>query len=172
MTIPLFDLLQYQTVAAISRFAYGVMMLLAVAFGLSIVVWIAGVDVARQPPIELAYASKLLFRAVASLVSGCAFAMVFNSPPRLALAAGLVALGANDLRLILADAGMMLGRRAICQPAIAAALCFPPQLQRDHRRVLGIAQGERSLDVAHRRGRREFGDEGLKRRKGRRHRDS
>jgi len=108
----LFDLLQYQTVAAISRFAYGVMMLLAVAFGLSIVVWIAGVDVARQPPIELAYALKLLFRAVASLVSACAFAMVFNSPPRLALAAGLVALGANDLRLILADAGMMLAPAA------------------------------------------------------------
>ena len=40
----LFDLLQYQTVAAVSRLAYGVMMLLAVALGLSIVIAVAGVD--------------------------------------------------------------------------------------------------------------------------------
>ena len=40
----LFDLLQYQTVAAVSRLAYGVMILLVVAFGLSIVVELAGID--------------------------------------------------------------------------------------------------------------------------------
>jgi uncharacterized membrane protein YjjB (DUF3815 family) len=108
----LFDLLQYQTVAGVSRLAYGVMMLLAVAFGLSIVVAVSGVEVSRQPPVELAYALKLLFRCVASFVSGCAFAMVFNSSPRTVLAAGLVALAANDLRLILNDAGMMLAPAA------------------------------------------------------------
>lgn len=89
----LFDLLQYQTVAAVSRLAYGVMMLLAVAFGLSIVIAVGGVEVSRQPPIELAYELKLLFRGVASFVSGCAFAMLFNSSPRTVLAAGLLALG-------------------------------------------------------------------------------
>ena len=104
----LFDLLQYQTVAAVSRFAYGAMMLLAAAFGLSVVVAVGGVDVSRQPPVELAYALTLLFRAVASFVSGCAFAMLFNNSPRTVLAAGLLALGANDLRLILIDMGVML----------------------------------------------------------------
>jgi len=108
----LFDLLQYQTVAAVGRLAYGVMMLLAVAFGLSIVVAVGGVEVSRQPPIELAYALKLLFRCAASFVSGWAFAMVFNSSPRTALAAGLLALAANDLRLLLNDAGMMLAPAA------------------------------------------------------------
>ena len=108
----LFDLLQYQTLAAVSRFAYGVMLLLAVAFGLSIVVGVAGVDLSRQPPVELAYGLKLLFRAVASFVAACAFAMVFNSPPRVALAAGLVALGANELRLMLTDIGLMLAPAA------------------------------------------------------------
>src|SRR6185503_4734138 len=78
----LFDLLQYQTVAAVSRFAYGVMLLLAVAFGLSIVIAIGGVDVTRQPPLELAYPLKLALRAVASFVAAAAFAMVFNSPVR------------------------------------------------------------------------------------------
>jgi len=103
----LFDLLQYQTVAALSRLAYGMMILLAVAFGLSVVVGIGGVDVTRQPPIELVYGLKLLFRGIASFVAACAFAILFNSPPRTALAAGLLAICANSLRLILIDIGMM-----------------------------------------------------------------
>lgn len=103
----LFDLLQYQTVAALSRLAYGIMILLAVAFGLSIVVAAGGIDVTRQPPIELAYGVKLLLRGIASFVAASAFAILFNSPPRTALAAGLIALGANSLRLILIDIGMM-----------------------------------------------------------------
>jgi len=102
-----FDLLQYQTVAALSRLAYGVMILLAVALGLSIVVAVAGIDLSRQPPLELTYSLKLLLRAVASFVAGCAFAMSFNASPRTALAAGLLALGANSLRLGLGDMGMM-----------------------------------------------------------------
>jgi uncharacterized membrane protein YjjP (DUF1212 family) len=108
----LFDLLQYQAVAAVSRLAYGVMILLAVAFGLSIVVGLAGIDLSRQPPLELAYPLKLLLRAVASFVAGCAFAMLFNSSPRTALAAGFLALVANGLRLVLNDMGMMLAPAA------------------------------------------------------------
>jgi uncharacterized membrane protein YjjP (DUF1212 family) len=103
----LFDLLQYQTVAALSRLAYGLMILLAVAFGLSIVVAAGGIDVTRQPPIDLAYGLKLLFRGIASFIAACAFAMLFNSAPRTALAAGLLALYANSMRLILIDVGLM-----------------------------------------------------------------
>lgn len=57
---------------------------------------------------ELVYPLKLLLRAVASFVAGGAFAMLFNSPPRTILAAGALALGANSLRLVLNDMGMML----------------------------------------------------------------
>jgi uncharacterized membrane protein YjjB (DUF3815 family) len=108
----LFDLLQYQTVAAVSRLAYGVMILLAVAFGLSIVIALGGIDLSRQPPFELIYPLKLVLRAVASVVAGCAFAMLFNSSPRTVLAVGLLALGANSLRLALNDMGMMLAPAA------------------------------------------------------------
>jgi uncharacterized membrane protein YjjB (DUF3815 family) len=76
----LFDLLQYQTVAGVSRLAYGTMLLLAAAFGLSIVVEIAGLDLSPQPPLELAYPIKLALRAVASFVAGYGFAMLFNNP--------------------------------------------------------------------------------------------
>lgn len=104
----LMDLLQYQTVAAVSRVAYAVMILLAVALGLSIVVAVVGVDLSRQPPPDLAYPLKLMFRAVASFVAAAAFAMLFNSPGSAVLTAGLLALAANGLRLVLNDMGMML----------------------------------------------------------------
>ena len=103
----LFDLLQYQTLAAVSRLAYGVMILLSVGLGLSLIVAVGGIDVTRQPPMELAYVLKLLLRGVASFISAGAFAILFNSSPRAALAVGLLAAGANGLRLILIDVGMM-----------------------------------------------------------------
>jgi uncharacterized membrane protein YjjP (DUF1212 family) len=108
----LFDLLQHQTTAAISRFAHGMMILLAVALGLSIVIALANVELMRQPPLELSYPVKLLLRAGASCAAGCAFAILFNSPPRTALAAGVLALVANDFRLALTDMGIMLAPAA------------------------------------------------------------
>ena len=108
----LFDLLQYKTVAGVSRLAYGTMILLAVALGLSIVIPIAGIDLSRQPPPELAYSLTLLLRAVASFVAGGAFAMLFNGSARTVLAAGLLALCANSFRLALTEAGMMLAPAA------------------------------------------------------------
>ncbi|HET9718403.1 MAG TPA: threonine/serine exporter family protein [Pseudolabrys sp.] len=108
----LFDLLHYKTVAAVSRLAYGTMLLLAVAIGLSIVVVLAGIGALREPSPSVAYSLALLLRAVASFVAGCAFAMLFNSSVRTALAAGLLAMFANSLRLALTDMGMMLGPAA------------------------------------------------------------
>jgi uncharacterized membrane protein YjjB (DUF3815 family) len=52
--------------------------------------------------------SKVLLRAVASFVAGGAFAILFNSPARAVLAAGLLGLAANDVRLFLNDMVMML----------------------------------------------------------------
>jgi uncharacterized membrane protein YjjB (DUF3815 family) len=80
--------------------------------GLSVVIAVANIDITRQPPLELAYPLKLLLRAIASFVAAGAFAMLFNTPVRLLLAAGLLALVSNSLRLILNDAGMMLAPSA------------------------------------------------------------
>jgi uncharacterized membrane protein YjjP (DUF1212 family) len=102
------DLVQYQTTAALTRLIYGVMLFLAATFGFSIVIGITGTSIAHQPAIELAYPLKILLRAVASFVGGCAFAMVFNCPIRSVLSVGILAALANELRLGLYDAGMML----------------------------------------------------------------
>jgi len=108
----LFDLLHYQTLAAVSRFIYGAMILLAVAFGVSIVIAVAGIDISRQPAPELTYPLKLLLRALSSFLAASALAMLFNNSLRAVLGAGLLALAANQLRLTLIDFGMMLAPAA------------------------------------------------------------
>ncbi len=136
----LLDLLQHQTVAAVSRLVYGVMILLAVAFGLSIMIAVADIDLSRQPPLELAYPLKLVLRAIASFVAGCAFAMLFNSVPRTVLAAGVLALVANGLRLLLTDMGMMLAPAAfLAALAIGLVAMMTDQLFNVPRTAMTVA---------------------------------
>ena len=104
----LLDLLEHQTVAAFSRFAYGIMMFLAATFGLSIIVGIVRIDLSPHPPVELGYSLTMLLKGVASFAGGYGFALLYNSPARTALAVGLLALAANEFRLMLFDAGMAL----------------------------------------------------------------
>ncbi len=125
----LLDLLQHQTVTAVSRMAYGLMMFLAATFGLSIVVGIVNVDLSPQPALELAYPLKLLLRAVASFIGGCGFALLFNNALRTVLAVGLLAVAANELRLGLLDGGMMLAPASFFG-ALAASLLASLAYQR------------------------------------------
>ena len=105
----LLDLLQHQTVAGVARLFYGMLILLAAAFGLSLVAAVAGLTSvpAASPPhgIELV---PVLWRAVASFAGGCGFAILYNSSARTVLAVGLLSLLGNDLRLALQDLGMAL----------------------------------------------------------------
>jgi uncharacterized membrane protein YjjP (DUF1212 family) len=105
----LLDLLQHQTVAGVTRLFYGMLILLAAAFGLSLVAAVAGLTSvpAASPPhgIELV---PVLWRAVASFAGGCGFAILYNSSARTVLAVGLLSLLGNDLRLALQDLGMAL----------------------------------------------------------------
>ena len=98
----LLDLLRFQTVAALTRFAYGVMIFLSAAFGLSVVIGLANVSISPPPPTEVSYNAQLLVRALASFVAACGFAVLFNSSARTILVVGLIAAGANELRLMFA----------------------------------------------------------------------
>jgi uncharacterized membrane protein YjjP (DUF1212 family) len=104
----LLDLLQHQTVAGVARLFYGMLILLAAAFGLSLVAAVAGLtSVPASTPhgVELV---PVLWRAVASFAGGCGFAILYNSSARTVLAVGLLSLLGNDLRLVLHDLGMAL----------------------------------------------------------------
>jgi uncharacterized membrane protein YjjP (DUF1212 family) len=101
------DLLQHQTVAGVSRLAYGTMLLLCAAFGLSLVAGIVGLTGEPLRPLT-SELQTLLLRALASFVGGCGFAILYNSDHRTVLAVGLFALAGNELRLALHDEGVSL----------------------------------------------------------------
>jgi uncharacterized membrane protein YjjB (DUF3815 family) len=102
----LLDLVQHQTLAGIARLAYAATVLLAAAFGLSLVAAAAGLTVASPPPPQLGELPTLGLRALASFAGGCGFAILYNSTPRTVLAVGCLALVGNELRLALNDAGV------------------------------------------------------------------
>src|SRR5262249_47377828 len=101
------DLLQHQTVAGMSRLAYGTMLLFCAAVGLSLVARIVGLTPEPMRP-QAGELQTLLLRAVASFAGGCGFAILYNSDHRTVLAVGLFALAGNELRLALHDAGVSL----------------------------------------------------------------
>jgi len=104
----LLDLLQHQTLAAVTRFAYGTMLMLAAAFGLCIVAAAADLSITPVAPPAFGEPVTLVLRAIASFVGGCGFAILYNSSARTVLAVGVLALIGNELRLALHDAGMTL----------------------------------------------------------------
>lgn len=108
MVAALGDLLQHQTLAGVSRLAYGTMLLLAAAFGLCIVAAAADLTAAPAPVLPFPEPLTLLLRALASFAGGCGFAILYNSSPRTVLVVGGLALVGNELRLVLDDAGMTL----------------------------------------------------------------
>jgi uncharacterized membrane protein YjjP (DUF1212 family) len=100
----LLDLLQHQTIAGVVRLVYGMVLLLAAAFGLGVVAALAGFPVgAAPPPPPDNLAVTLLYRALASVLGGCGFAILYNSSLRTVLAVGALALVGNELRLALHD---------------------------------------------------------------------
>ena len=104
----LLDLLQHQTVAGIARLFYGMMVLLAAALGLSFVAAAAGLTATSAASPQGLEPLVLLLRAIASLVGGCGFAILYNSSARTVLAVGILSLAGNELRLALHDLGMAL----------------------------------------------------------------
>lgn len=104
----LLDLLQHQTVAGMVRLVYGMVLLLAAAFGLGIVAALAGFSAAAPPLPSDGMAATLLWRAIASVLGGCGFAILYNSSLRTVLAVGGLALVGNELRLALHDHGLAL----------------------------------------------------------------
>jgi uncharacterized membrane protein YjjP (DUF1212 family) len=104
----LLDLLAHQTFAGISRLAYGVTLLLAAAFGVSLVSYVFGLTPQAPPPVPLSELQTVSLRAVASLAGGCAFAIIYNSNWRTALTIGCLALVGNEFRLALHDFGVAL----------------------------------------------------------------
>ncbi len=92
----------------------------------TLVAWLVASVVQLRPddfaPLGLTPAVLLCLRLVASFVGVLGFSVLFNSPPRMAVAAGIVGAVANTLRLTLVDAVAMPPEAAAFAGAIAAGL--------------------------------------------------
>ncbi|WP_265521674.1 threonine/serine ThrE exporter family protein [Oerskovia flava] len=109
------DLAKLDFSAGIARLTYALMILASAALAVWAVSAVAGLQPDPPPPPVLDETLLLALRAVASLVGVLGFALMFNSPWRMALGAAGVGMLANVGRLALLDVGL------VPQAAAAAA---------------------------------------------------
>ena len=106
LTAALLDLVQHQVTAGIARLAYGVLLTLSAAAGLSITAALAGLTPApagASPGIE---PMMIIWRALACFAGGCGYGILFNNPLRTVLGIGLLCMVGNEVRLGLHDLGL------------------------------------------------------------------
>ncbi len=108
------DLARLDLAAGISRIAYAGLITLAAAIGMWGVASLVGLETVQAPGLGLPAALLLMLRMLATFGGVFGFAIVFNSPMRIAVVAGLIATVANTARLYLLDANVA--------PLMAAAI--------------------------------------------------
>lgn len=101
------DLSRLDFSAGTSRLAYALMIMTSAALSVWAVSALLGLDPVPAGPPELPGALILLFRLAASALGVWGFAMIFNSPMRIALWAALIGMVANVVRLGLVDASVL-----------------------------------------------------------------
>lgn len=100
------DLAKLDFSAGVARTVYALMILTAAGLSVWAVSWVAGLSPDAVPGYELPWLLQLVLRLVASALGVLGFALMFNSPVRMALGAAGIGMVANVLRLELADLGV------------------------------------------------------------------
>ncbi len=101
----LLDLVRSDFAAGIHRLAYAGIIILGAASALWTVALVAQAEVAQVQSLGLPFSVELPLRALATFVGVLGFALIFNSPWRIAMAAAALSLVANSLRFVLTSAG-------------------------------------------------------------------
>ncbi len=99
------DLARLDLAAGITRFTYAALLTFAAGFGVWSIALLAGVSPGTPAAIGIPSVPVVLAQMLASFLGVFGFAVIFNSPPRVAWAAGAIALVANPLRLFLGAEG-------------------------------------------------------------------
>jgi len=100
------DMAKFDLRAGIERIAYGTMLTVAAGVSVWAVSLAVTLDIAPRSDADIEFAWQVALWAVASGVGVAGFAVMFNSPRRLALTAGVIGAAANTARLWAVDAGM------------------------------------------------------------------
>lgn len=99
------DLARLDLAAGITRLTYAALLTFAAGCGIWMIALLAGVQPATPAAAGGPTVGLVLAQMLASFLGVFGFAVIFNSPPRCAFVAGLIALVANPARLLLTDAG-------------------------------------------------------------------
>ncbi len=100
------DLAKLDFSAGVARTAYALMILISAGLSVWAVSWLVGLSPDAIPPADLPYLVTLGLRMVASWFGVLGFALMFNSPWRMAIGAATIGMVANVLRLELAGTGV------------------------------------------------------------------
>jgi uncharacterized membrane protein YjjP (DUF1212 family) len=100
------DLAKLDFSAGVARTAYALMVLISAGLSVWAVSWLVGLSPDAIPPADLPYLVTLGLRMVASWFGVLGFALMFNSPWRMAIGAATIGMVANVLRLELAGTGV------------------------------------------------------------------
>ncbi|WP_298457286.1 threonine/serine exporter ThrE family protein [uncultured Cellulomonas sp.] len=100
------DLAKLDFSAGIARTVYANIILIAAGLSVWAVLWVTGVSAPPQSPEPLHAALEVVLRLLASFLGVLGFALMFNSPLRMALGAAVIGMVANVLRLEMVDVGV------------------------------------------------------------------
>ncbi|WP_062520683.1 threonine/serine ThrE exporter family protein [Demequina silvatica] len=102
------DMAKLDFSAGISRLVFATMMIVGAALSVWAMTLVGALDSSAREPIALDPVPHFALMAVASLVGVLGFALMFNSPWRMAIAAALIGMVSNTFRLVLIDQGVMI----------------------------------------------------------------
>ena len=102
------DLAKLDFSAGISRLVFATMMIVGAALSVWGLTLIDALDASEREPLALDAVPHYTVIAIASLIGVLGFALMFNSPWRMALSAALIGMVSNTFRLMLVDHGVVI----------------------------------------------------------------
>ena len=100
------DLAKLDFSAGVARTVYALSILISAALSVWAISWMTGLSADGAVAAQMPWALQLTLRLVASALGVLGFALMFNSPFRMALGAAAIGMVTNALRLELRDTGM------------------------------------------------------------------
>lgn len=118
------DIVRSDYAAGLARLTYAAVIILGAAAAVWTVALVAGAAVAELDPLALPFAAALPLRALATFIGVLGFAIIFNSPWSIALAAAGVSLIANSLRFVLTEAAVPVQIATFAATALVGVMAY------------------------------------------------
>lgn len=120
----LLDLVRADYAAGLQRLTYAALIIIGAASSVWTVSLAVGVEPVAAEPLGLALPVELGVRAAATFVGVLGFALIFNSPWRIALAAATVSLLANSARFALTETGIPIQVATLVATVLVGLLAY------------------------------------------------